>query len=167
MKIINIVGWSGSGKTTLVIKLINEIKNRNKSISTMKHAHHDFDIDKPGKDSYKHREAGAEEVLISSGKRWALMSENNEGTESNLVSLISKMKPVDVLIIEGWKYSNLKKIEVYRPEIGKPRITNINDNLVAIATNLMNLKISEKIPIFNLSNIEAICDFILNLEENY
>jgi len=167
MKIINIVGWSGSGKTTLVIKLINEIKNRKKSISTMKHAHHDFDIDQPGKDSYKHREAGAEEVLISSGKRWALMSENNIGSESNLIYLISKMKPVDVLIIEGWKYSNLKKIEVYRPEIGKPRITNINDNLVAIATNLMNLEVSEKIPIFNLNNTKEICDFILNLEENY
>ena len=167
MKIINIVGWSGSGKTTLVIKLINEIKNRKKSISTMKHAHHDFDIDQPGKDSYKHREAGAEEVLISSGKRWALMSENNIGSESNLIYLITKMKPVDVLIIEGWKYSNLKKIEVYRPEIGKPRITNINDNLVAIATNLMNLEVSEKIPIFNLNNTKEICDFILNLEENY
>ena len=167
MKIINIVGWSGSGKTTLVIKLINEIKNRKKSISTMKHAHHDFDIDQPGKDSYKHREAGAEEVLISSGKRWALMSENNIGSESNLIYLISKMKPVDVLIIEGWKYSNLKKIEVYRPEIGKPRITNINDNLVAIATNLMNLEVSEKIPIFNLNNTKEICDFILNLEGNY
>ena len=133
----------------------------------MKHAHHDFDIDQPGKDSYKHREAGAEEVLISSGKRWALMSENNIGSESNLIYLISKMKPVDVLIIEGWKYSNLKKIEVYRPEIGKPRITNINDNLVAIATNLMNLEVSEKIPIFNLNNTKEICDFILNLEENY
>ena len=167
MKIINIVGWSGSGKTTLVIKLINEIKNRKKSISTMKHAHHDFDIDQPGKDSYKHREAGAEEVLISSGKRWALMSENNIGSESNLIYLITKMKPVDVLIIEGWKYSNLKKIEVYRPEIGKPRITNINDNLVAIATNLMNLEVSEKIPIFNLNNTKEICDFILNLKETY
>ena len=114
MKIINIVGWSGSGKTPLVIKLINEIKNRKKSISTMKHAHHDFDIDQPGKASYKHREAGAEEVLISSGKRWALMSENNIGSESNLIYLITKMKPVDVLIIAGWKYSNLKKIDVYR-----------------------------------------------------
>ena len=133
----------------------------------MKHAHHDFDIDQPGKDSYKHREAGAEEVLISSGKRWALMSENNIGSESNLIYLITKMKPVDVLIIEGWKYSNLKKIEVYRPEIGKPRITNINDNLVAIATNLMNLEVSEKIPIFNLNNTKEICDFILNLKETY
>jgi len=166
MKIINIIGWSGSGKTTLVLKLINELKNRNKSISTMKHAHHDFEIDKPGKDSYKHRSAGAREVLISSSKRWALISENNLNSDINLQYLISRIKPVDVLIIEGWKYSNLKKIEVYRPELGKPRITNNSDNVVAIATNSENILISEKIPIFNLNDVNSICDFILKLEEN-
>ena len=167
MKIINIVGWSGSGKTTLVIKLINEMKKRKKSISTMKHAHHDFDIDKPGKDSFKHRIAGAREVLIASSKRWAIMSENDTVSEPDLNYLIRRMKSVDVLIIEGWKFSNLKKIEVYRPELGKPRITDKKDNVVALATNSTGVKISENIQIFDLNNIKEICDFILNLRENY
>jgi len=159
--ILGLAGWSGSGKTTLISNLIPQLKNINISVSTLKHAHEGFDIDKPGKDSYVHRESGAREVLISSNKRFALMHEyKNE--EMNLNSLIKKLIPVDLILVEGWKKENIKKIEVYRKEINKPLLYNNDKNIIAIATNDKSIKI-KKMTVLDLNNYEQIAKFIYQL----
>ena len=159
--ILGLAGWSGSGKTTLVSKLIPELKKINISVSSLKHAHEGFDVDKPGKDSYVHRQAGAKEVLISSNKRFALMHEyKNE--EISLNSLIKKLSPVDLILIEGWKKENIKKIEVYRKEINKPLLTNNDKNIIAIATNDKSININN-MTILDLNNYEQIAKFIYTL----
>jgi len=159
--ILGLAGWSGSGKTTLVSKLIPELKKINISVSSLKHAHEGFDVDKPGKDSYVHRQAGAKEVLISSNKRFALMHEyKNE--EISLNSLIKKLSPVDLILIEGWKKENIKKIEVYRKEINKPLLTNNDKNIIAVATNDKSININN-MTILNLNNYEEIAKFIYAL----
>ena len=159
--ILGLAGWSGSGKTTLVSNLIPELKKINISVSSLKHAHEGFDIDKPGKDSYVHRQAGAKEVLISSNKRFALMHEyKNE--EISLNSLIKKLSPVDLILIEGWKKENIKKIEVYRKEINKPLLTNNDKNIIAIATNDKSININN-MTILDLNNYEQIAEFIYAL----
>ena len=159
--ILGLAGWSGSGKTTLVSNLIPQLKKMNISVSSLKHAHEGFDIDKPGKDSYVHRQAGAKEVLISSNKRFALMHEyKNE--EISLNSLIKKLSPVDLILIEGWKKENIKKIEVYRKEINKPLLTNNDKNIIAIATNDKSININN-MTILDLNNYEQIAKFIYTL----
>ena len=159
--ILGLAGWRGSGKTTLVSNLIPELKKINISVSSLKHAHEGFDVDKPGKDSYVHRQAGAKEVLISSNKRFALMHEyKNE--EISLNSLIKKLSPVDLILIEGWKKENIKKIEVYRKEINKPLLTNNDKNIIAIATNDKSININN-MTILDLNNYEQIAEFIYAL----
>lgn len=159
--ILGLAGWSGSGKTTLVSNLIPELKKINISVSSLKHAHEGFDVDKPGKDSYVHRQAGAKEVLISSNKRFALIHEyKNE--EISLNSLIKKLSPVDLILIEGWKKENIKKIEVYRKEINKPLLTNNDKNIIAIATNDKSININN-MTILDLNNYEQIAKFIYAL----
>ena len=159
--ILGLAGWSGSGKTTLISNLIPQLKNINISVSTLKHAHEGFDIDKPGKDSYVHRESGAREVLISSNKRFALMHEyKNE--EMNLNSLIKKLIPVDLILVEGWKKENIKKIEVYRKETNKPLLYNKDKNIIAIATNDKSIKI-KKMTVLDLNNYGQIAKFIYQL----
>ena len=159
--ILGLAGWSGSGKTTLISNLIPQLKNINISVSTLKHAHEGFDIDKPGKDSYVHRESGAREVLISSNKRFALMHEyKNE--EMSLNSLIKKLIPVDLILVEGWKKENIKKIEVYRKEINKPLLYNNDKNIIAIATNDKSIKI-KKMTVLDINNYEQIAKFIYQL----
>ena len=159
--ILGLAGWSGSGKTTLVSNLIPQLKKMNISVSSLKHAHEGFDVDKPGKDSYVHRQAGAKEVLISSNKRFALMHEyKNE--EISLNSLIKKLSPVDLILIEGWKKENIKKIEVYRKEINKPLLTNNDKNIIAIATNDKSININN-MTILDLNNYEKIAKFIYAL----
>ena len=159
--ILGLAGWSGSGKTTLVSNLIPQLKKMNISVSSLKHAHEGFDVDKPGKDSYVHRQAGAKEVLISSNKRFALMHEyKNE--EISLNSLIKKLSPVDLILIEGWKKENIKKIEVYRKEINKPLLTNNDKNIIAIATNDKSININN-MTILDLNNYEQIAEFIYAL----
>ena len=159
--ILGLAGWSGSGKTTLVSNLIPELKKINVSVSTLKHAHEGFDIDTPGKDSYVHRESGAKEVLISSNKRFALMHEYiNE--ETSLKSLIKKLSPVDLILVEGWKKENIKKIEIYRKEINKPLLYNNDINIVAIATNDKSIKI-KNMTILDLNDYEKIAKFICKL----
>src|SRR3954471_5506616 len=110
MRIIGLAGWSGAGKTTLVVRLIPELKRRGLSVSTLKHAHHAFEVDRPGKDSFEHREAGATEVLISSARRWALMHEIQEQNEPPLAALLRRLSPVDMVIVEGFKAHNHPKI---------------------------------------------------------
>ena len=159
--ILGLAGWSGSGKTTLIKNLLPELKNNNISVSTIKHAHEGFDIDKPGKDSFIHREAGAQEVLISSSKRFALMA-NYINKESSLTDLIAKLTPVDLVLVEGWKTENIKKIEVYRKEINKPLLALNDKNIIAIATNDKNININN-VMLLDINNYDSIAKFIKKL----
>jgi molybdopterin-guanine dinucleotide biosynthesis protein B len=159
--LLGLAGWSGSGKTTLISNLIPELKKINISVSTLKHAHEGFDIDKPGKDSYVHRESGAREVLISSNKRFALMHEYHK-EEIDLNNLIKKLSPVDLILVEGWKKENIKKIEIYRKEINKPLLCDKDKNIIAVATNDKRIKIKNMM-ILDLNNYEQIAQFIFQL----
>ena len=159
--LLGLAGWSGSGKTTLISNLIPELKKINISVSTLKHAHEGFDIDKPGKDSYVHRESGAREVLISSNKRFALMHEYKK-EEIQLNNLIKKLSPVDLILVEGWKKENIKKIEIYRKEINKPLLCDKDKNIIAVATNDKRIKIKNMM-ILDLNNYEQIAQFIFQL----
>ena len=159
--ILGLAGWSGSGKTTVIKNLLPKLKKINISVSTIKHAHEGFDIDKPGKDSFIHREAGAQEVLISSSKRFALMA-NNIKKESSLTELIAKLTPVDLVLVEGWKKENIKKIEVYRKEINKPLLALNDKNIIAIATNDKNININN-VMLLDINNYDSIAKFIKKL----
>ncbi len=158
MQILGIAGWSGAGKTTLLAKLIPELTRRGLSISTMKHAHHGFDVDTPGKDSYVHREAGATEVMVASGKRWALMHELRDRAEPDAAELISHMSPVDLLLIEGFKQEPHDKLEIFRRENGKPLLSAEDPTYVAI---LSDGPVPEShLPVIDLNDTKAIADFI-------
>jgi molybdopterin-guanine dinucleotide biosynthesis protein B len=122
MRVLGISGWSGSGKTTLIEKLIPELRRRGISVSTLKHAHHDFDIDKPGKDSWRHRQAGAHEVLVASDQRFALMHELAPGEQPTLEDLLDRLAPVDLVLVEGFKAAAIPRLEVWRQAVGKPRL---------------------------------------------
>ena len=158
MKVFGLAGWSGSGKTTLLKQLIPILVDRGIKISTLKHAHHKFDVDKPGKDSYEHREAGASEVMVASGNRWALMHELRDEKEPTLEELIPHMSPVDLLIIEGFKKESHQKIEVYRPALGKRMLHKADPNIIAIATD--EAFPNSGLPIIDLNDVEAIADFL-------
>ncbi|MEE2970114.1 MAG: molybdopterin-guanine dinucleotide biosynthesis protein B [Pseudomonadota bacterium] len=153
-----ISGWSGSGKTTLITRLIPEIRSRGMTVSTIKHAHHRFDIDQPGKDSYEHRAAGATEVLVSSAARWALIHEHRGAPEPSLAELIVQITPVDLLLIEGFKSDVYEKLEVYRPSIGKELLCTADDQVVAVASDTVLAAVT--LPVFDLDDITAIVDFI-------
>ncbi len=134
MKVLGIVGWSGSGKTTLLVALLPLLRARGLTVSTIKHAHHVFDMDRPGKDTYRHREAGAHEVLVASGTRWALLHEV-AGPEPTLPDLLTKLDSVDIVLVEGFKAHPYPKLEVYRPALGKPPIWPDAPDVVAVATD--------------------------------
>ena len=159
MQDFGIAGWSGSGKTTLLKGLIPDLIDRGLSVSSMKHAHHAFDIDVPGKDSYEHRAAGAREVMISSDNRWALMHELKGDDEPSLDELIARMSPVDLLLVEGFKWEAHPKLEVHRPSVGKPLLQPDDPHIVAVAsdTPLSGLTV----PLFDLADISAIADFVV------
>jgi len=159
MKTLGLVGWSGAGKTTLLIKLLPILAQRGMSVSTMKHAHHAFDIDKEGKDSYLHRQAGAKEVLIASKKRWALMHEYEEEEEETTAQhLLRKMSPVDLVLIEGFKSESHPKLEVHRRELGKPLLADKDPNIIAIITDQPFLPSNR--PILSLEKLQEIADFV-------
>lgn len=159
MDIFGIVGWSGSGKTTLIVKLIPELVGRGLSISTMKHAHHDFDIDQPGKDSYEHRKAGAVEVMVSASKRWALMHEVRDENEPGVDELIAQMSPVNLLLVEGFKWHAHPKMEIHRPAVGKPLLQPDDSEIIAVACDEKLPGLS--VPVFDLNHISGIAGFIL------
>ncbi len=159
MKIFGLAGWSGSGKTTLIVKLIPLIIGKGLTVSTIKHAHHAFDIDSPGKDSFEHRQSGAREVLISSANRWALMNELPEEGEPPLSELIKRMSTVDLLLVEGFKWEPHPKIEVYRSSLGKPLLQPDDKNIIAVACDEMLNNI--KVPQLQLSSEIEIAEFIL------
>ncbi|MBE7638057.1 molybdopterin-guanine dinucleotide biosynthesis protein B [Sneathiella sp. P13V-1] len=161
MKIVGISGWSGNGKTTLLVQVIPALIARGYTVSSVKHAHHNFDVDTPGKDSYRHREAGAKEVMVASAARWALMHENREEDEPGIYDLIKHMTPVDILLVEGFKREDFPKIEVWRDE-GRGEPLHRNDKtVVAVATNDKNLQTS--LPVLDLEDAESIADFIVEI----
>jgi molybdopterin-guanine dinucleotide biosynthesis protein B len=134
MKVLGIVGWSGSGKTTLLTAMLPVLRTAGLRVSTVKHTHHNFDMDRPGKDSFRHREAGAHEVLVTSGTRWALLHEV-EGPEPDLSMLLRKLDPVDLVLVEGYKTHPFPKLEVHRPSLGKPPIWPDMGDIVAVASD--------------------------------
>jgi len=158
MKILGIAGWSGSGKTTLLVKLLPALIGRGLRVSTLKHAHMHFDVDRPGKDSHRHREAGATEVAVVSPGRWALMHENRGEAEATIEDLVSRMTPVDLLLIEGFKTHDHDKIEVYRASIGKPMLAPKDKRIVALATDEAVPGIA--LPRYAIDDVESIADFI-------
>jgi len=135
MKVIGIAGWSGAGKTTLISRVIPYLRQQGLRVSVIKHAHHDFDVDVPGKDSWVHRQSGAEEVLVSSANRWALMHELRGAVEPELPELLQKISPVDLVVIEGFKSEPHPKIEVYRGANGKPPLFPDDPAIAGIATD--------------------------------
>lgn len=163
MRVIGLAGWSGAGKTTLLTRLIPEIGRRGLSVSTLKHAHHAFDLDTPGKDSHAHREAGAREVLISSERRWALMHELRDESEASLHALLGRLSPVDLVIIEGFKREPHAKIEVYRHANGKPALHPRDPSIVAIASDLAFPDAG--LPVLGLDEIAEIADIALAAAE--
>ena len=159
MKIFGLAGWSGSGKTTLIVKLMPELVGRGFEVSTMKHAHHNFDIDEPGKDSYEHRVAGAKEVMISAANRWALMHELRGEEKPSVEELIGRMTPVDLLLVEGFKSHSHPKIEVHRPSVGKPLLQKDDKEIVAVASDeeIAGLPV----PLLDINDSGTIADFIV------
>lgn len=159
MKTFGVVGWSGSGKTTLLIELLPELTGRGLRISTIKHTHHGFTIDRPGKDSHRHREAGAKEVVIASASRWAMIHELRGDPEPDMTALIARMTPVDLVLVEGFKSHPHDKLEVYRPSLGKPLLCREDPTVVAVASDEAVPDLP--VPAFDLADVSGIAAFIL------
>jgi molybdopterin-guanine dinucleotide biosynthesis protein B len=159
MKVIGIAGWSGAGKTTLLTRVIPCLTARGMRVSTIKHAHHGFDVDQPGKDSHTHRTAGATEVLVSSANRWALMHEMRGEGEMALDALLAKLSLVDLVLVEGFKKQAHPKLEVYRAVVGKPLLHPDDQNIVAIATDG---KVEASVPVVSLDDIDAVADILVD-----
>jgi molybdopterin-guanine dinucleotide biosynthesis protein B len=159
MRIIGLAGWSGSGKTTLITKLIPRLTARGLRVSTLKHAHHGFDLDQPGKDSFMHRVAGATEVLVSSARRFAVLHELRDEPEWNLPALVEKMSPVDLILVEGFKRDAFPKVEIHRAANGKPLLHPDDSHIVAIAADVALPQAN--VPVIDLDDIGAIADLVL------
>ena len=162
MKIFGVTGWKNSGKTGLMERLITEFTARGLSVSSIKHAHHSFDIDHPGRDSYRHRDAGARQVLLASRNRWALMHELRDEDEPSLGDLLKQLSPVDLVLIEGYKRDRHPKIEAHRKETGQPLIAPEDETIVAVASDT---SVSVDRPVLDLNDTAAVANFIAqNLE---
>jgi molybdopterin-guanine dinucleotide biosynthesis protein MobB len=159
MKVFGLAGWSGSGKTTLLVHLIPELISRGLNVSTIKHAHHKFDIDQPGKDSHAHRSAGATEVMVSAANRWALMHENRGEPEPDLNGLVSHMSKVDLVLVEGFRSYPHPKLEVHRAEQGKPVLCHDDPHIIAVASDVSLPDLG--VPVLDLDDMTAIADLIL------
>ena len=153
MKVIGLAGWSGAGKTTLLTRVIPHLLDQGLRVSVIKHAHHSFDVDVPGKDSWVHRQSGATEVLVSSGKRWALMHELRGAAEPLLPELLRKMSRVDLVVVEGFKSEPHRKIEVYRAANGKPLLFPGDPDIAGIATDAT---VETTLPVAHLDDIAAV-----------
>jgi molybdopterin-guanine dinucleotide biosynthesis protein MobB len=158
VRLYGIVGWKNAGKTGLMERLVADITARGHSVSTVKHAHHVFDVDQPGKDSYRHRSAGATEVLLASRKRFALMHELRDEEEPSLADLLAKLAPVDLVLIEGYKRDAHPKVEAFRAATGNPLIAQDDPTVKAVASDT---SLSLDRPVFDLNDTLAIADFIL------
>ena len=159
MHIVGLAGWSGSGKTTLLTKIIPQLTARGKRVSTLKHAHHGFDLDQPGKDSYAHRAAGATEVLIASPRRWAIMHELRDAPEPPLQELVRSLSPVDILIVEGFKRERIPKLEIHRAEVRKPLLQPNDSWIVAIASD--EPLPASPVPVVDIDDIATIAAVLL------
>ncbi|MBV2235264.1 MAG: molybdopterin-guanine dinucleotide biosynthesis protein B [Sterolibacterium sp.] len=158
MKVFGFAGYSNSGKTTLIEMLIPRFVAQGLRVSLVKHAHHGFDLDRPGKDSYRHREAGATEVFLVSSQRWVLMHELRDEEEPTLEHQLSLMAPCDLVLVEGFKYTAIPKIEVHRPANGKALLYPENPNIIALATDA---PLQAPLPVLDLNDIPGIVDFVL------
>ena len=166
MKTLGISGWSGCGKTTLMVALIPRLRARGLTVSTLKHAHHDVDLDTPGKDTWRHREAGAQEVILATGRRWALLHELREAPEPSLAELLTHLQPVDLVLVEGWKRGAYPKLEIWRPsaEHHAPRFPD-DPTIIAVASEpLLDPARHGRpgLPALPLNDVEAIADFVAN-----
>lgn len=159
MRIYGVTGWKNAGKTGLMERLVADISQRGFTISTLKHAHHDTDVDQPGRDSYRHRAAGAHQVMLSSPNRWALMTELRDQPEPSLADLLPLMTPVDLILVEGYKREPHPKIEAHRWETGRPLLVDSNPTIRAVASNTVPQNL--RVPAFDLGDVPAIADFIL------
>jgi molybdopterin-guanine dinucleotide biosynthesis protein B len=158
MKVIGFAGWSGSGKTTLVERVIGCLEARGLSVSLIKHAHHEFDIDYPGKDSWRHRHAGCREVLVTSANRWAVMHELRGRPELGLDEAIAQLTPCDLVLVEGFKHAAIPKIEIYRPVLGKPQLFPGDPHIIAVASEG---PVATDLPQLDLNDPAAVAGFIL------
>ena len=157
--VFGLAGWSGSGKTTLVEQVVSHLVGLGYDVATVKHAHHHFDADIPGKDSFRHRQAGARQVLVSSVQRSALFSEHASSDEPDLPHLLQQLAPADLVLVEGFKKYPIEKIEIFRPSVGKPRLYPDDDLVMAVASD--EALDDCPLPVFDLSDIAAIADFII------
>jgi molybdopterin-guanine dinucleotide biosynthesis adapter protein len=158
MRIVGLAGWSGSGKTTLITKVVPVLVSRGLKIATIKHAHHEFDVDQPGKDSWLHRAAGASEVMVASSRRWALIRELRGDPEPSLEDLLARLSPADLIIVEGFKRHAHPKLEVYRAATGKPFLHPDDDCIVAIASD--GPLPQAPLPVLPLDDIEGIANVL-------
>jgi molybdopterin-guanine dinucleotide biosynthesis protein B len=161
MKTFGFAGWSGSGKTTLIEKLIPRFVQHGLRVSLIKHAHHTFDVDQPGKDSYRHRHAGASEVLVTSSRRWVLMHELRGAHEPTFEEQVKRLSPCDLLLVEGFKFAAIPKLEVWRTETGEGLLHPNDPHIVALATDA---KVPTRLPVFDLNDDAAIASFILDYQ---
>ena len=157
--LLGLAGWSGSGKTTLLCAILPHLRAAGLRVSTIKHAHHAMELDKPGKDSFRHREAGAEEVLLVGGARWALLRETPEGPPS-LQTLAARLAPVDLVLVEGFRSENFPRLEIFRPGLGKPPLWPDNPGIVAVATDMDPLDGFDG-PLLDLNDPVAIAGWIV------
>jgi molybdopterin-guanine dinucleotide biosynthesis adapter protein len=160
MKVIGIVGWKNNGKTTLVERLVAHLTAGGYRVSTVKHAHHEVDLDQPGKDTWRHREAGAREVVLATARRWAVVHELRDEAEPSLDELLARMTPVDLVVVEGFKRFPHPKLEVHRRERGTPLIARDDPSVVAVATDepLPGLHV----PQFGLNDVAGVARFVLD-----
>ena len=161
MKIMGFAGWSGSGKTTVIEQIVPILGGENLSVSLIKHAHHDFDIDQPGKDSWRHRRAGCREVLITSSVRWALMHELQDESELTLRAALARLSPCDLVLVEGFKRAVIPKLEVYRASVDKPLLYPDDPSIIGIATDTPAALPGASIPVLDLSNAAGIAEFVI------
>jgi molybdopterin-guanine dinucleotide biosynthesis protein B len=162
-RVLGITGWSGSGKTTLLVKLVPLLVNRGVRVATLKHAHHAFDIDLPGKDSFEHRKAGASEVIVSSPRRWAHIREIGEGMEATLAEHLRRLSPCDLVLVEGYKSQQHPKLEVFRELPGKSPLYPGDPRIVAVASDRPLPGVP--IPNVDLNNVPAVADLVVSSAE--
>lgn len=162
-RVLGIAGWSGSGKTTLITKLIPLLAGRGIRVATLKHAHHAFDVDQPGKDSYEHRKAGACEVIVSSARRWVQMHEVGDGPEATLAQLLARLSPCDLVLVEGFKSGQQPKMEVFRRAVGKTPLHPEDPRIIAIASDQDFPDAG--VPRVDVNDIEAIAGMVLACAE--
>ena len=159
MKVYGVIGWKNAGKTSLMERLVAEFTARGLSVSTVKHVHHDVDLDQPGKDTFRHRSAGAREVVLASAHRHAILTEHRDAPEPALTAILSRLAPVDLVLVEGYKRDAHPKIEVFRAETGQSLIQPTDPLIRAIATDAPLAALP--VPLLNLNDTAAIADFIL------